>query len=156
MFAARRAIEGSVVEHAVARVTRSEIAALRRLVHDEEAAYRRGDRAAGLELSLGFHRRLGSLCGNPVLERYLNELVLQTSLAVALYEQADAVHAHADHLGLLDAIVRRDGKRAVRLMNDAPCASSSATFISTRRRRRRRSPRSSEDPDPRPYICLNR
>ena len=118
VFAARRAIEGSVVEHAVARVTRNEVAALRRLVHDEEAAYRRGDRAAGLHLSLGFHHRLGSLCGNSVLERYLNELVLQTSLAVALYEQPDAVHAHADHLGLLDAIVRRDGKRAVRLMND--------------------------------------
>jgi DNA-binding GntR family transcriptional regulator len=116
LFAARRAIEGSVVEHAVGRMTRSEIAALRRLVHDEEAAYRRGDRAAGLGLSLGFHHRLGTLCGNPVLERYLNELVLQTSLAVALYEQPDAVHAHADHLDLLDAIARRDARRAVRLM----------------------------------------
>jgi DNA-binding GntR family transcriptional regulator len=67
-------------------------------------------------LSLGFHRRLGTLCRNPVLERYLTELVLQTSLAVALYEDADAVHAHADHLGLLDAIAHRDRKRAVRLM----------------------------------------
>lgn len=118
LFAARRAVEGAVTEHAVARITRTQIAALRRLVREEEAAYRRGDRATGLGLSLAFHRQLGMLCGNPVLERYLNELVLQSSLAVALYELPDAVHAHADHLALLDAIGRRDGKRAVRLMHD--------------------------------------
>ncbi len=46
LFAARRAVEGAVTEHAVARATRPEIASLRKLVRDEEAAYRRGDRAA--------------------------------------------------------------------------------------------------------------
>lgn len=116
VFAARRAIEAAVVEHAVARASRAQIAELRRLVRDEEAAYRSGDRAAGLELSLAFHRRLGALCGNPVLERYLTELVLQTSLAVALYERPDRVHAHADHLALVGAIAKRDAKRSVRLM----------------------------------------
>ena len=40
MFSARRAIEAAVVEQVIARVTRAEIAALRRLVRDEEAAYR--------------------------------------------------------------------------------------------------------------------
>lgn len=118
LFAARRAIEGSVVEHAVRRITREEIAALRKLVRDEEGAYRRGDRAAGLKRSLEFHHRLGALCGNPVLARYLGELVLRTSLAVALYEQPDAVHAHAGHVALLDAIARRDGRRAARLMTE--------------------------------------
>ena len=116
VFAARRAIEAAVVEHVVAKATRAELAALRQLVRDEEAAYRRGDRAGGLKRSLGFHQRLSELCGNPVLDRYLTELVLQTSLAVALYEQPDRIHAHADHLGLVDAIGKRDAKRAVRLM----------------------------------------
>ena len=116
VFAARRAIEVAVVEHVVARATRSEIAALRQLVRDEEAAYRRGDRAGGLKLSLGFHHRMAELCGNPVLARYLTELVLQTSLAVALYEQPNRIHAHADHLDLLDAIAKRDAKRAMRRM----------------------------------------
>ena len=118
VFAARRAVEGAVVEHAVARMTRAEVAAMKRLVRDEEAAYRRGDRAGGLTRSLEFHRRLGALCGNPVLERYLTELVLQSSLAVALYEDSDAVHAHADHLALVEAIARKDGKRAARLMHE--------------------------------------
>jgi DNA-binding GntR family transcriptional regulator len=118
VFAARRAVEGAVVAAAVARVTRGQVAALKRLVRDEETAYRRGDRAGGLMRSLDFHRRLGALCGNPVLERYLVELVLQSSLAVALYERPDAEHAHAGHVTLVDAIARKDGKRAARLMHD--------------------------------------
>ena len=118
MFTARRAIEAAVIEQVIARVTPAEIIALRRLVREEEAAYRDGDRAGGLKLSLGFHHRLGELCGNPVLVRYLTELVLQTSLAVALYEQPDHIHAHADHLDVLDAIAKRDPKRAVRRMTE--------------------------------------
>lgn len=116
MFAARRAIEAAVVEHVVARITRDEVAAMRRMVRSEEGAYQRGDRTEGLKLSLAFHETLGRICGNPVLVRYLKELVLQTSLAVALYEQPDRVHAHADHLDLLNAIARHDAKRAVRRM----------------------------------------
>lgn len=117
-FAARKAIESAVVLHVVEAATRSEFLALRRLVREEEAAYKRGDRAGGLARSLEFHRRLGRLCRNPVLERYLNELVLVTSLAVALHEDPDAPRAHADHVALVDAIARRDGKRASRLMAD--------------------------------------
>ena len=118
VFAARRAIESAVVEAVAIHASRVEVASLRHLVRDEEATYRRGDRAGGLRLSLAFHARLGELCGNPVLERYLGELVLRTSLAVALYEQPDRIHAHADHLRLLDAIGGRDAKRAVRLMTE--------------------------------------
>jgi DNA-binding GntR family transcriptional regulator len=117
-FAARRAIESSIVVHVCEAATRAELAALRKLVREEEGAYRRGDREAGLTRSLDFHRRLGALCRNPVLERYLGELVLVTSLAVALYEEPGSVHAHADHAALADAIAHRDGKRAARLMND--------------------------------------
>ena len=42
----------AVVEAVVRARARTEVAALRRLVRDEEAAYRRGDRAGGLKLSL--------------------------------------------------------------------------------------------------------
>jgi DNA-binding GntR family transcriptional regulator len=116
VFAARRAIEGAAIEAAVARVTGPDVATLRRTVRDEGAAYARGDRAGGLKLSLAFHERLGALCGNPVLVRYLSELVLRTSLAVALYEDPEREHAHADHLEVLDAIAARDARRAVRKM----------------------------------------
>jgi len=117
-FEARRAVECSLVEHVVTRATRADVASLRRLVRDEEAAYRRGDRVGGLARSLAFHRDLGRLCGNPVLGRYLDEMVLRTSLAVALYEDPGAAHSHAPHGEIVEAIAERDGRRAARLMRE--------------------------------------
>ena len=115
-FAARRLIEAAAVEAACERIDRAGVAALKRLVRDENAAYARGDHAGGLALSLAFHQRIGELAGNPLLARFLRELVLKSSLAIALYEKTGVVHAHADHDALLEAIAARDGKRAARLM----------------------------------------
>lgn len=116
-FDARRVIEAAAVAATAERATPREIAALRRLVRDENAAYARGDRDGGLERSLAFHHRIGELSGNPVLARYLRELTLKTSLAIALYERSGVVHAHADHDALIAAIVARDRRRAARLMS---------------------------------------
>jgi DNA-binding GntR family transcriptional regulator len=52
VFAARRAIESAVVEQVVATATRADVASLRRLVRDEENAYRKGERGEGLRLLL--------------------------------------------------------------------------------------------------------
>lgn len=115
-FAARRAIEAAAVEAAAARLDRREVAALKRLVRAENAAYTRGDRRRGLGLSLDFHHRLADGSGNPVLARYARELVLQSSLAIALYERSGLPHAHAGHDALVAALEKRDAKRAARLM----------------------------------------
>lgn len=115
-FAARRVIEAAAVEAAAARLAKPEVAALKRLVRDENAAYAAGDRTRGLELSLEFHHRIADASGNAVLARYTRELVLQSSLAIALYERGGLAHAHADHDALVAAIARRDAKRAARLM----------------------------------------
>ena len=115
-FAARRVIEAAAVEAAAVRLSKAEAAALKRLVREEDAAYAAGDRTRGLELSLEFHHRVADASGNPVLARYARELVLQSSLAIALYERSGLANAHADHDALVAAIGRRDGKRAARLM----------------------------------------
>jgi len=115
-FAARRVIEAAAVEAAAARLTRADAAAFRRLVRDENAAYAAGDRSRALALSLEFHHRVCDASGNPVLARYARELVVQSSLAIALYERGGLAHAHASHDALVAAIARRDGKRAARLM----------------------------------------
>lgn len=116
VFAARRVVEAAVVRGAAVHGTRTELLALRRLVQAEERAYRFGERSDGLDLSLEFHRQLGRLCGNPVLEHFSAELLLRSSLAIALFERPDRAYAHAAHLTLVDAIVKRDAKRAERLM----------------------------------------
>lgn len=116
VFAARRVVESAVVESAVARLRRADLDALRKLVRDEDAAYAEGDRRRGLRHSLAFHHRLADASGNPVLARYARELVLQSSLAIALYERAGLPRDHAGHGALLAAIARRDAKRAARVM----------------------------------------
>jgi tetratricopeptide (TPR) repeat protein len=140
-FAARRVIEAAAVEAAVARIDKASIAALKQIVRDEDAAYARGDRGAGLERSLAFHHRLADLCGNPVLARYTRELVLQSSLAIALYERSGVAHARADHAALVDAIARRDGRRAGRLMAAHVDELASRSRSTARRRVARRDPR---------------
>lgn len=115
-FGARQVIEIAAVSTVAARATAADLQGLKRLVAEENAAYARGDRRKGLALSLGFHHRLADLSGNPILARYLRELVLKSSLAIALYEKDGVVHERADHDALVDALLRRDAKRASRLM----------------------------------------
>lgn len=117
-FAARRVIEVAAVASAAQQASAADLLSLKRLVHDENAAYARDDRRRGLTLSLAFHHRLAELSGNPILARYLRELVLQSSLAIALYERGGVVHERADHDALVAALVRRDRRRATALMAD--------------------------------------
>ncbi|HVF62849.1 MAG TPA: GntR family transcriptional regulator [Casimicrobiaceae bacterium] len=116
VFAARRVIEKAVVSVVAEAITATELAALKRLVREENAAYAQDDRKRGLTLSLAFHHRLASLSGNALLERYLRELVLQSSLAIALYERSGVAHERADHDALVLALARRDGRLAARVM----------------------------------------
>jgi DNA-binding GntR family transcriptional regulator len=116
IFQARRAIEATVVSLVTMHGDRAGLASLAALVKEEEATYRRGDRLRGIRLSLAFHDRLAELSGNPVLAGYLRELVLRTSLIIALYERPGVQDAHADHLALIRAIGERDERRATRLM----------------------------------------
>lgn len=115
-FAARRVVEAAAAAAAAARLDRTGLAALKRLVRDENAAYAAGDRSRGLKLSLEFHHRLADASGNPILARYTRELVLKSSLAIALYERGGLAHDHARHDALMAALARRNAKRVSRLM----------------------------------------
>ena len=116
VFSARRVIEAAAVDRVAIVATSRALASLERLVADENAAYARGDRRRGLSLSLAFHQRIADLSGNPILARYLRELVLQSSLAIALHEGRSDMHEHAGHDAVVEALARRDGRRAARLM----------------------------------------
>jgi DNA-binding GntR family transcriptional regulator len=117
VFEARRAIEAAVVPLVVRSATKARLGELRAMVHAENEAYARGDRAAGTRLSVGFHQRLAELGGNPVLARYVNELVLRTSLIVALYESpVRTAHPHFDHVEIVDRIAAGDEREATRAM----------------------------------------
>ena len=118
VFDARRAIERAVIERAVERVRDQDIDALSSLVAEEKKAFETGDKRRRLTLSGEFHIRLADLSGNRVLGSIVNELVSRTSLIIALYELPGAVPcSHNEHLEIIDAIGRRDAKKAIQYMD---------------------------------------
>lgn len=116
VFEARRVIEHAVVHSVIESNTKRELDGLRALVKEERDAVTRGDRRVWIRLSGEFHLRLADIAGNAVFTQLLTELVSRTSLIIALYEGAPCeIHSHAN---LIEAIARRDEKRAVAEMSE--------------------------------------
>jgi DNA-binding GntR family transcriptional regulator len=117
IFEARRGIEGLIVRLAAQHASADDIADLRARMAREHEAMHRYDQPAWSRLASSFHLRLAQLARNPILERWLAELVSRCSLIVALYEPpGNACCEHEEHAALVDCIARGDGDEAARLM----------------------------------------
>lgn len=118
VFDARRVVERNIVERVAALAGDDRINELGQLVGAERAASEAGNKHERLRLSGDFHRRLAALAGNEVLRDFLNELVSRTSLIIALYESPGAVPcSHGEHMEIVDALRRRDAKKAAQYMD---------------------------------------
>lgn len=117
IFEVRRCLEREVVQLVVARWKPEMGALLEGHVRQEEAAARAGQLMASSRLAGEFHNLLASLAGNPVLERYLTELVARCSLILAVYGRPHAsdcsIHEHRE---VIDALRQGDVARAQALM----------------------------------------
>jgi DNA-binding GntR family transcriptional regulator len=114
IFVARRAVEAAIVPLATERATRPQIARLRSLVREEEAAFHRGDRTDWIRRGGEFHLILAEVAGNKVLLRYLTELVSRCSLIIALYESPGSIPcASEEHNELIDLIAGGETRKAV-------------------------------------------
>jgi DNA-binding GntR family transcriptional regulator len=117
VFEARRALEGSIVRLATRHATREDIASLRRQLEEEHNAMHRFTQPAWARLASAFHLRLAELARNPVLQRYLMELVSRCSLIVALYEPpGKASCEHEEHARVVNLIAQGDADGAAREM----------------------------------------
>lgn len=122
VFEARMLIEPPLVESFVAHAGAREVAALVRVLRDEESARRTGDRRAAIRLSGEFHLAIAEGARNATLEKMLRELVSRTSLILMTYEAPQKPHVHAqgcgcdEHEALLTAMQAGDAKLAMRLM----------------------------------------
>lgn len=118
IFAARRAIEAAIVPLAAENATRAQIARLRQIVREEHTSFHSGDHAKWIRLGGEFHILLSETAGNPVLTRFLRELVSRCSLIIALYQAPGKTACQNDeHEQLIDAIAAGDVAHAVRMMN---------------------------------------
>lgn len=117
IFEARRAAECFIMEKLVFTISDEDIAKLATIVQAEALALGDGKNRRRVKLSGNFHRELAALVGNDVLRNFVNELVSRTSLIIALYESPGAVPcSHNEHIEIIDALRRRDGKKAAQYM----------------------------------------
>jgi DNA-binding GntR family transcriptional regulator len=119
LFAARRVIESAVLETLIAKIEDNDFEQLDRMLQREQQAYLDGDSAQALALSVDFHRELARMAGNSVLETYLNDIIRRTPLVILAHLGDDAENRcrNHEHEIIVEAIVRRDVKTAVEVMN---------------------------------------
>jgi DNA-binding GntR family transcriptional regulator len=118
VFEARRGVECIMVEKIAAVITEADLDRLSAMVDAEAVAMANDSKHARVRLSGDFHRELAALAGNEVLANFINELISRTSLIIALYESPGAVPcSYSEHKEIVDALRRKDGKRAAQYMD---------------------------------------
>jgi GntR family transcriptional repressor for pyruvate dehydrogenase complex len=112
----RRVLEGEIAALAAERITRSQVAGLRRAMLAIEAAQAAGD--DGVDEDLAFHRAIGQATGNPQFTRLLSFLEQYLREAVRFIKAYEAQRAdfmaqvHAEHHAIVAAIASRDAGAA--------------------------------------------
>jgi DNA-binding GntR family transcriptional regulator len=118
LFAARHVIESATVAALARSITKAQARELRALVHDEDAAYQRGEVRAGLKLSRDFHCVIARMAGNSVLTEFLEQIVVRTPLVLLAYRgpSQHAGCANDEHAAITDAIIAGQADKAVSLL----------------------------------------
>ncbi len=119
VFEARRTIERTLARCVIKNASPQDIAHMRDTIAGEAKARAQGDKPAELRLSRTFHMQLATIAGNEVLERFLSELTLRTTLIIGLYNKVGSSNcAEDEHLLIVEAIEARDEERLVLLMDE--------------------------------------
>ena len=117
VFYARTVLEKGVIELVVDSFDERIARALKRHVDAEKQAISDKDSKEIIRLSGDFHLRLANLCGNPVLESMLSDLITRSSLIIALYQRKlDSRGGCQEHGDLIRYMENGDKEGAVSLI----------------------------------------
>ena len=117
VFEVRAMIEAALVRQLAVCITDAQITQLRRHLRDEREALARTDVPGRTRLLADFHVVLARLLGNEVLAQLLADLLSRSSLISLMYQSAhSAEHSQLEHVQIVEALAKRDGRAAVRLM----------------------------------------
>jgi DNA-binding GntR family transcriptional regulator len=117
VFAARRAVERAIVEAITPAIMQQHAERIATQMAKERAATSSSDRRAIVRELSEFHCMLGEICGNAVLRDILDNLMVRSSLIVALYQRNDVPSCASDeHQQVLDALAAGQREQAVELM----------------------------------------
>lgn len=117
IFEARRVVESEVVRLTAGQLNNSQLQELRKLIKNEKAAHDSGRDQERVHCSMAVHRFIAQHCPNQVLGQMMRDLVLRTSIVIALYKVPgiSACFLGDDHARLADLIAKGDGKAAAAL-----------------------------------------
>lgn len=117
VFQARRALETTIIRNVIRQADDADIAALRAHLKTEHAVRQLQDRPKAIRASRTFHMLLARIGRNSVLEKYLSELTMRTSLIIGLYGPTHAsLCADDEHARIVDSIIARDEARAQKMV----------------------------------------
>jgi DNA-binding GntR family transcriptional regulator len=117
VFTARRAIERAIVESIGADTISRQGERINRHMDNERKATNATDRRAIVRELSEFHLLLGELSGNTVLSEILQNLMVRSSLIVALYQRNDVPSCASDeHQQIISALAEGDREKAVAVM----------------------------------------
>ncbi|MBP2279243.1 DNA-binding GntR family transcriptional regulator [Psychrobacter sp. PL15] len=118
VFEARRTIERTLARSVIKNVCLQDLSDMRDTITAEANARAQGDKPAELRLSRIFHMHLAKIADNQVLERFLSELTLRTTLIIGLYNKVGSSNcAEDEHLGIVQALEAHDEERFILLID---------------------------------------
>ena len=117
VFQVRRLIEAGMVRQLAAQITDRQVEQLRLHLRDERQAVARSDVSGRTRLLADFHVVLARLLGNEVLAQLIADLLSRSQLIALMYQSShSAEHSQDEHVDIVEALARRDGRAAARLM----------------------------------------
>lgn len=117
VFQVRRLLETGMARELAAGITDAQVAELRHHLDEERAAVGRADVSGRTRLLADFHVVLARQLGNEVLATLLADLLSRSQLIALMYQSGhSAEHSQAEHVAIVEALARRDGRAAARLM----------------------------------------
>jgi len=117
VFQVRRLIEAGMVRQLAAQITDKQVEQLRLHLRDERQAVSRVDVSGRTRLLADFHVVLARLLGNEVLAELIADLLSRSQLIALMYQSShSAEHSQEEHVDIVDALAKRDGRAAAKLM----------------------------------------
>lgn len=128
VFRARRVIEAALIEDVVKYAGPADVSALKTHLAQEDAALERGDVPNWIRLTGEFHFRLAEIADNRPMAGFLEQLIFQSSLIIALYGSGNRTCSGGDHRALVEVIAAGDNTEAARIL-DAHLAAIEAQLV---------------------------
>ena len=117
VFQVRRLVEGGMARQLAQDITDAKLEQLRAHLRDERSAVARADVSGRTRLLADFHVVLARLLGNEVLADLIADLLSRSQLIALMYQSShSAEHSQTEHVQIVEALERRDGRAAARLM----------------------------------------